>query len=177
MVDLYPERQCCSSHIKHISKRFFVLRVILDTRRKNVHIVNDSTVRQCHMDHRKSWVKRQSWGWRASTRRILNDGCSPAYQMDVKISHIVIETCRDLTYTTKKQWVYLIAIRRRWDDSMSWCAVLHGSGQGIGLRYRFFTLSLIYIPSGNVAARVLNTFQNVSLYFDIYLTREEKKKR
>ena len=77
-----------------------------EKKRKNVHIVNDSTVRQCHMDHRRSWVKRQSWGWRASTRRILNDGRSPAYQMDVEISHIVIETCRDLTYTTEKRRQY-----------------------------------------------------------------------
>ena len=91
-----------------------------EKKRKNVHIVNDSTVRQCHMDHRRSWVRRPSWGWRASTRRILNDGCSRAYQMAVYISYIVIEMCRDLTYTTKKRWVYLIAIRRRWDDSMSW---------------------------------------------------------
>ena len=30
------------------------------------------------------------------------------------------------------------------------------------------------MPSGNVAAGVLNTFQNVSLYFDVYLTQEEK---
>ena len=106
MVDLYPERQCCRSSIEHISKRFFVLRRILDTRRKNVHIVNDSTVRQCHMDHRRSWVKRQSWGWRASTRRILNDGCPPAYQMDVEMSYIVIEMCHDLTYTTEKRRQY-----------------------------------------------------------------------
>ena len=115
IVAPHTERRCCCSSIKHISKRFFVLRHILDTRRKNVNTVNDSTVRQCHMDHRKSWVKRQSWGWRAFTRRILNDGCSPAYQMDVEISHIVIETCRDLTYTTKNnEYINRDSTSMRW---------------------------------------------------------------
>ena len=36
MVDLYPERQCCRSRIEHISKRFFVLRRILDTKEKTL---------------------------------------------------------------------------------------------------------------------------------------------
>ena len=85
IVNLHTERQCCHSSIEHISKRFFVLRRILDTRRKNVHIVNDSTVRQCHIDHRRSWVKRQSWGWGASPRSILKDGCVCACCMDVQI--------------------------------------------------------------------------------------------
>ena len=74
--------------------------------RKNVNTVNDSTVRQCHMDHRRSWVRRPSWGWRASTRRILNDGWVRTCQIDVNIQHIVLEMCRDLTYTTKTRWVY-----------------------------------------------------------------------
>ena len=64
----------------------------------------------------------------------------------------------------------LIAIRRRWDDSMSRCAVLYGSSNVHECWYRSFTLWLTYIPSNSVAARVLNTFQNVSLYFELYLT-------
>ena len=75
MVDLYAERQCCRSSIEHISKCFFVLRRILGTRRKNVHIVNDSSIRQYHINHRRSWLKRPSWGGRASPMSILKDGC------------------------------------------------------------------------------------------------------
>ena len=101
MVDLYPERQCCRSRIEHKSKRFFVLRRILDTRRKNVHIVNDSTVRQYHIDHGRRWVWRPSWGWRASPMTIQKDGCVRLCCVDVWISNIAIEMGRELTYTAK----------------------------------------------------------------------------
>ena len=70
-----PERQSYSSRTKHIWKRFFILRRILDTRRKNVNIVNDSSIRQYHIDHRRSWLKRPSWGGRASPMSIIKDGC------------------------------------------------------------------------------------------------------
>ena len=94
IVNLHTERQCCRSRIEHISKRFFVLRHILDTRRKNVHIVNDSTVRQCHIDHRRSWVKRPSCGGRASSMSILNDGWVRTCQIDV---HILQHCNRDVS--------------------------------------------------------------------------------
>ena len=68
----------------------------------------------------------------------------------------------------------LIVIRRRWDHSMSQYAVSHGSSNVHECWYRRCTLWLTYIPSNNVAVRVLNTFQNVSLYSELYLRQEEK---
>ena len=115
MVSSYPERQCCSSSIEHISKRFFVLRRILDTRRKNVNIVNDSMIRQYHINHRSSWFKRPSWGRRASSMSILNDGWVRACQIYVHIQHIVIEMCRDLTYTAKNdEYINRDSTSMRW---------------------------------------------------------------
>ena len=104
MVGFYVERQCCRSRIEHISKRFFVLRRILDTRRKNVHIVNDSMIHQYHIDHRRSWLKRPSWGWRASPMSKLKDGC-------------VVCDLRTFKYNTSQwrgvEWPYLHH-QKRW---------------------------------------------------------------
>ena len=131
-------------------------------------------VRQYHFNHRRSWVWRPSWDWGTSTMSIQKDGC------------VVCDLCT-FKYNTSQwrgvAWPYLhhqktmsilIAIRRRWDDSMLLCAVLNESSYNHECWYLRCTLWLNYIPSDNVAARVLNTFQNVSLYFDVYLTQEEK---
>ena len=144
-------------------------------RRKNVSIANDSMVRQYPMDHRHSWVWRPPWGWRASSVSKLKDGCVCAWWLDVQIEYVSQSRCIATLLTHQKRWVYLIALRRWWDDPMSLCGVLNGSSNVRECWYRRSTLWLAHIPSGNVAARVLNTFQNVSLYFDVHLTQKKNR--
>ena len=75
-------------------------------RRKIVSIANDSMVRQYPIDHRRSWVRRPSWGWRASSGSNGKDGCVCAWWLDVQIEYITIKMYRNITYTPKTMSIF-----------------------------------------------------------------------